>query len=58
MSKGNLDSQTAMAFLESRIPGNSDFYASKNLATFKLQTAKEDQDQIVKGAAQAIFSVI
>ena len=56
MSKGNLDSQTAMAFLESRIPGNSDFYASKKFGDFlNYKLPKEDQDQIIQGAAQSNF---
>lgn len=56
MSKGNLDSQTAMAFLESRIPANSDFYASKAYGDFlNYELPNEDQDQVIQGAAQSNF---
>tara|TARA_R100001509_G_scaffold19262_1_gene9890 strand:- start:267 stop:932 length:666 start_codon:yes stop_codon:yes gene_type:complete len=56
LTKGNLDRETASAFLDSRLPGNSDFYTSKKFSKFlNYELPKEDQKEIIQGAAQSNF---
>lgn len=56
VNKGNLDSSTGLALLQSRLQGDSDFYSSDKFGDFlNYSVDNEDQDQIIQGAAQTAF---
>ena len=56
VERGNLDQPTGMALINSRLKSNSSFYGSDRFGDFlNYRLPKEDQDEIIQGAANTVF---